>query len=253
VPVAELGPTAGLEERLWRLEPDDLWTQRLFRMHYDGPEGDGSFKLTLRLGSPDLFQITAVDRLGRRWWSLAVEDAEALVLNHRAKSYCRHAEEIELEAIPLGPLPFRTLPALLLGRLPLRAASPVAVDGDELSFRDHRDRRWSAVLEKGRLANWTLWAEGMPEVWWQALEEWALLSARREGLQLRWKQVVAEPMSSPLTQMEVPDGYLPGACADAEAERRGGLREGNGAERGDSDGREFRIVPSAAFGEGKWR
>lgn len=219
VPTAELTVPSEVEEQLWSLRREELWTQRLFRMHYDGPEGDGSFKLTLRLASADLFQMTAVDRLSRRWFSLAVSGDDALLLDHRAKTYCRYAEEIELVAVPLGPLPFSTLPALLLGRLPLEAASPVEIDGAELSFFDRRGRRWTAALEQSRLRNWILWGEDGPEVWWQAGEDSALLSARSRRLQLRWRQVVSEPMTPPLAEMSVPSGYTRGECDGAGAER----------------------------------
>lgn len=214
VPTAELRLPSAAAEELWSLDQEDLWTQRLFRMHYDGPDGDGSFKLTLRLASPELFQMTAVDRLSRRWFSLSVADGEALLLDHREKTYCRYAGEIELAAVPLGPLPFSTLPALLLGRLPLPAGSPVAIEAGEVGFRDRRGRRWTAGLEEKRLTNWILWGDDGPEVWWQAREDSAMLSSRRESLQLRWRQVVAEPMPPPLAEMTVPEGYVRGECVE---------------------------------------
>jgi len=192
----------------------ELGTQRLFRMHYDGPEGEGSFKLTLRLAALDSFQITTVDRLTRRWWGLSVDGDEALLLDHRGRTYCRYGGEIEIAAVPLGPLPFRTLPALLLGRLPLAAATPVERSGDEIGFRDRDGRRWSAILERGAATNWILWGEDGPEVWWQRRDDASLLSSRSEGLQLRWRQIVAEPMVEPLTPVTIPADYVAGNCAE---------------------------------------
>lgn len=201
-------------DSLWVVSARELGTQRLFRMHYDGPEGEGSFKLTLRLAAEDAFQISTVDRLTRRWWGLSVDGDQALLLDHRAKTYCRYGGEIEIAAVPLGPLPFSTLPALLLGRLPLAAATPAEASDDEIDFRDRFGRRWSAIIEGSRPVNWILWGDDGPEVWWQRRDDTALLSSRHEGLQLRWRQVVVEAMEAPLGEVTIPPNYSPGDCAE---------------------------------------
>src|SRR5688572_11007846 len=56
----------------WEIPADAYGTQRLYRAHYTGPEGDGSFHVTLRLASPVRYQIVAGDPVGRSLWALDV-------------------------------------------------------------------------------------------------------------------------------------------------------------------------------------
>src|SRR6476659_11516463 len=56
----------------WQMPQEAYGSQRLYRVSYSGPEGEGSFKVTLRLVSPARYQIQAVDPVGRSLWSLDV-------------------------------------------------------------------------------------------------------------------------------------------------------------------------------------
>lgn len=212
-PVAAAASTAALVGRVdpWRLSAEELQSQRIFRLQYDGPDGGGSLNLTLRLESESRYQMTAVDRvLKRRVWGLEVAGERALVLDHRQRTYCWYGGEVEISVVPLGPLPFRTLPALLLGRLPLAPAGEVAVDrGGELRFEDARGREWRVRLQAGRPLRWTLYSAAEPKVWWQRDGDGQRLSARDEGLQLRWIERVSEPLREALDPPAPPSGYLP--------------------------------------------
>lgn len=212
----------------WELAASDLGTQRLFRVGYDGPEGEGSFKLTLRLTAAERYRAQASDPLGRPLWTLDVAGGGGLWLDHRERLACRLAGRFDLAAARLAPFPLSSLPALLLGRVP---AAPVGSveraprddGGSELSFRDAEGRRWTARLgAAGEPESWTLWRRGEPAVWWRGGEPGggaqggATLSDRRRGTQLRWRQVVREPLADAATAAtEVPEGYATVDCAAA--------------------------------------
>ena len=200
-PVAEPAAT------LWGLPADALRTQRIVKLHYDGPEGDGTLNLVLRLEREDRFSLQGNDQLGRGWFRLAVEDAAALFLDLRAKTFCRFEDSIEISAVPLGPLPFDQLPALLLGRLPVVPVETTRQDDGGWRLRDDLGREWTAEASEGRLESWTLWRAGEPEVWWHHDDSLAYLSARTEGLQLRWRSAPGQALTRSPATLEVPQGF----------------------------------------------
>jgi hypothetical protein len=167
-----------------------------FTLHVDGPEGDGVLSLTLRLRAADRFRLTARDRVLRRQvWELALEGESALMIDHRAESYCWYGAEVELDVVPLGPLPVASLPAMLLGRLPLSPHTEIAraAGGEEVEFLDRLGRRWRVTIVGDTVRSWTLFDGREPSVWYsQAADGIRRLSARREGLQLRWRQSAFE-------------------------------------------------------------
>lgn len=197
----------------WRLPAGELATQRLLRVAYDGPDGEGSFKLTLRLAADGRYQARAVDPFGRALWTLDATDDGGLWIDHRAEAACRLAGRLDVAAARLTPFPLAALPALLLGRLPAAPAGAVERDGDRLDFRDAEDRRWTARLAAGAPAAWTLWADGEPALWWRAGDGEASLSDRRRKTQLRWRQVVREALDGSLETAAVPAGYALVDCA----------------------------------------
>jgi hypothetical protein len=203
---------------LFGLSPTLLQTQRLFRARYDGPEGEGGFRLTLRLAAADRYQARAVDALGRGVWSLDATSEGSLWLDLRKKVYCRFEGPLDLEGTPLSPLPVAGFPALLLGRLPVPAASPPRRVEDELRFEDGSGRQWRVRSEAGAIVGWTLYEGGEPVAWWSLGREEAVLSDRRQGVQLRWRQVVAEPLAGDLAPLEVPEGFTRVACEEAALE-----------------------------------
>src|SRR6185295_1947300 len=122
----------------WETPAPALHTQRLYRVHYSGPEGEGSFKVTLRLASPERYQLQAVDPVGRSLWSLDVAHSRGLFLNHRNRSACVFEGSFDLSGVALGPFPLLTLPSLLLGRVPATPAEPPQQHGGQISFHDAR-------------------------------------------------------------------------------------------------------------------
>lgn len=205
----------------WNLPAADLATQRLFRVTYDGPDGEGSFRLTLRLAGAARYRAQASDPLGRPLWSLDVDGDAGLWLDHRERSACTLAGRFDLAAARLAPFPLSSLPALLLGRVPAAPAGAVerGAGRAELGYRDAAGRRWSVRLDAaGQPASWTLWRDGEPAVWWRAAaaggRREATLSDRRRGTQLRWRQVVREALGDGgLTAAAVPEGYATVDCA----------------------------------------
>jgi hypothetical protein len=199
-----------LDPALWTLPAEELGTQRIVRFRYQGPGDDGTLYLTLRLERRDRYTLEANARLlGKSVFRLMVDDGRAIYLDLQRSEYCRFERAIEISAVPLGPLPFDVLPALLLGRLPTEPASPVRPGGEagDLGFRDRDGREWTVQVRDGRLARWTLWRDGEPAVWWLDDGSTAYLSAREEGLQLRWRAGAPEPLHAPLQAPSVPDGF----------------------------------------------
>lgn len=207
-------PTAPANAPLWEIPATDLLQQRLFRLRYGGPEGEGSFRLTLRLAAPDRYRVTTVDAVGRAVWSLSVEGEEGLWIDHRRQRFCRFHGAVGLAAVPLEPFALPALPSVLLGRLPVAPRGAPHEDGSNLEFEDASGRRWTAHREGERLLKWTFWEQGEPAIWWSRQGEESVLSEREQGIQLRWRQVLAEPIAELPPAPAVPDGYAEG-CEEA--------------------------------------
>lgn len=208
-------PEAGAAEGLVRwsgLEPADLATQRLVTLNYNGPEGDGTLRLALRLRDAERFSVQGTDRLGRRWFRIAAAGERALLLNFRDKTHCWFEGDVEILGVPLGPLSFTRLPPLLLNRLPSVPENPRELTEGHWEFEDGRGRRWTTKLVDGQLDSWTLWRDGEPEVYWGREGELSFLSARFEDLQLRWRSSRPQPLELEPEALEVPDGFEPGDC-----------------------------------------
>jgi hypothetical protein len=197
----------------WEIPAAGLHTQRLFRVHYSGPEGEGSFKVTLRLTSPERYQLQAVDPVGRSLWSLDVTHSQGLFLNHRARTSCVFEGSFDLSGVALGPFPLLTLPSLLLGRVPATPSEPPQPHGSQVSFHDAAGRVWTAVLGgDGVVQSWTLAEGGAPSIWWVRSEDWAILSDRERNVQVRWKEVLREPVQGEPAALAAPSGYRAGPC-----------------------------------------
>ncbi|HXO22475.1 MAG TPA: hypothetical protein VOA87_21350 [Thermoanaerobaculia bacterium] len=206
-------PGGGVE--VWKLPPAAFGSQWLYRVGYSGPEGEGSFRLTLRLSGPERYQVMAVDPLGRALWSLDVRGDKGLWLDHRDHAFCEFEGSFDVSGVPLAPFPLLSLPALLLGRLPAEPAAPPQRKGRDLSFHDARDRRWSASLDAGgEVQSWTLWDGAAPAVFWVRREGWAILSDRGQGVQVRWKEVVRETLAKDPEPLAVPSGFHEEDCRE---------------------------------------
>jgi hypothetical protein len=186
---------------------------------YSGPAGEGSFRLTLRLASPARYQLQAVDPVGRSLWSLDVAHDAGLWLNHRGRTYCLFEGRFDVSGAPLGPFPLLSLPSLLLGRVPAEpAAGAAAQSGDQFDFRDGSNRRWTGALDpERRVLSWTLTESGAPRVWWMRRDDWAILSDRERGIQLRWREVLREDLDREPPRLAAPAGYREVPCAEQEA------------------------------------
>jgi hypothetical protein len=174
--------------------------------------------MTLRLASLERYQVQAVDPVGRSLWSLDVSGERGLFLNHRARTSCVFTGSFDLSGIPLGPFPLLTLPALLLGRVPAVPANPSEAPqakGGGLTFEDAAGRSWALTLgPEGAVESWTLLEDGAPTVWWLRQDSSAILSDRARGVQLRWREVLSEPLEKDLTALEAPGGYREEPCRE---------------------------------------
>ncbi len=204
----------------WQIPQGAYGSQRLYRVAYSGPEGEGSFRVSLRLATSARYQLQAVDPVGRSLWSLDVSNDSGLWLNHRNKTYCLFEGRFDVAGVPLGPFPLLSLPSLLLGRVPAEpaAGTPGAEPrGREFDFRDPTNRRWYGTLgEEGIVLNWTLAEDSSPKVWWIRREDWAILSDRDRGVQVRWREMVRENLDQEPPRLEAPAGYREVPCGEQE-------------------------------------
>ena len=169
----------------------------------------------LRLAGPERYRLTIADRLGRPLYTLDAAAGGGLLLDHRERLACPLDPDLRLPELPLESLPLSALPAVLLGRLPAApAADAPAPAGAEIDYRDARGRRWTAVVEGpgGAPSTWTLWEGGEPVAWWRRAGGESLLSDRRRGVQMAWRETGAEPLTQPLPPPAAPDGYAPAEC-----------------------------------------
>jgi hypothetical protein len=204
----------------WQVPQEAYGSQRLYRVSYSGPEGEGSFKVTLRLVSPARYQVQASDPLGRSLWSLDVNHDDGLWLNHHSRNYCQFAGRFDVSGVPLGPFPLLSLPSLLMGRVPGEPAtgSPTAeARGREFDFKDAEDRRWTGALgEGGSVLSWTLSEGSTPKVWWMRREDWAILSDRERGVQVRWREVLRENLDREPPRLVPPSDYKKTPCGEPD-------------------------------------
>lgn len=205
----------------WEIPQGAYGSQRLYRVSYAGPEGEGSFKVTLRLASPARYQLQSVDPVGRSLWSLDVSHDAGLFLNHRSRTFCHFEGRFDVAGVPMGPFPLLSLPSLLLGRVPADpaagSAAAAAPLGREFDFKDGTGRRWYGTLgEEGLVQGWTLSEGSTPKVWWIRREDWAILSDRDRGVQVRWREVLRENLDSEPAALEAPSGYREAVCGEPD-------------------------------------
>ncbi|REJ74207.1 MAG: hypothetical protein DWQ36_23290 [Acidobacteria bacterium] len=223
---------------------DDWPGQRTLRLSYDDGGGDVTLYLVWRIASPTRYSLLAKDRLGRSWWSLAVDGRRATSLDLRQQTYCLYQEAVEIVDLPLGPLRFSVLPQLLLGRLPVEAPTWRRRDGDTAAV-DELGRLWTvrvAASAEGaepsagatgaagesagiELAGWSLFerlGDEAPIAWYERQGELSYLSSRsRDGaLQLRWKLGRLQELAGDPLPLEPPGGFEVGDCDDGPSNTR---------------------------------
>jgi hypothetical protein len=197
----------------WIVPDAELGSQRLIRARLVSEEGRGRFRLLLRLDDPRRYQIRATHPLfNQRLWTLDVAGEQAVLVDHQQHVVCRYEGAAEIGAIPLGPFPFASLPALLLGYLPLPpAGDPERPSPGALAFDDVDGRRWTAELDRDVVASFAV--EGEEKVTWRRDEEgWYVLASEARGLDLRWRETLREPLTDALQPLETPAEYAAGPC-----------------------------------------
>lgn len=191
----------------WDLPAGAVRSQRLYQGSYEGPEGGGAFRATLRLAAPDRFRLDAADRLGRPLWTIGVDGGDAWWIDHHAGVWCPDLSRLTLPGFGRGPMPATALPALLLGALPVRAAQTAPAQAtNAVEVTDDAGRRWQATLEGGRVGAWSV-AEGEQPLWWWRRQGKGGILSQRNGRQLRWQEVVVEPLRGELPPRTVPADY----------------------------------------------
>ncbi len=213
----------GMAASAWEIPQEELGTQRLLRVRFRAPEGEGRFRLTLRLESAERFQLAAVDPLGRGLWTLFSDGAAALLLDHANRRACTFGDDFDLARLSLGSFPLRSLPAVVLGRVPGEPTGGVEWLGTalpgvrRLSFEDGQGRRWEATVAAGLVTDWRLYGEAGEALaaFSRGREEWRL-EDRRSGLELHWRETLGEPLGAALAAPTIPSGYERGGCLAEE-------------------------------------
>ncbi len=201
-------------DKPWEIPPTAYPTQRLYRVKYDGPDGRVGFKLTLYLEAETDFRMRAADSLGRKVWDLAVGgDDEALWLDHRNKQYCVAPGASHLAIVPLARMPLVSLPKLLLGQLPAAPASELQQDEVSVHYRDLRGQLWNGGLADGRLQWWKLVEAGEAVTWWRRDGDESVFVDVRGDQQLRWREMVREPLVALPAPLAIPEKYKKAACS----------------------------------------
>lgn len=212
-------PAASPVAAPWELPEDAISTQRLFRVRFESEEGDGRFRLTLRLLDRERFQLRAIDPLGRSVWTLHSDRGESLFLDHRDRRACRFGPRVDLTELYLGSFPARDLPALILGRVPAVPEGALLWTGGgaaglrTLDFLDRQDRAWACRLMGERLEGWSLTSpDGRLLASLHREERGFRLEDRRRRLEVRWREVGAEPLRRGLQEPEIPPSYRRESC-----------------------------------------
>lgn len=182
--------------------------QSLYRLTFDRGGGRTSLKVVLRRSLGRRFQVVFSDVAGRRVWSLDHSPQRAILVDHRAGTYCISGPGLSLPEVHPRELPLAAIPKVLAGELPI--AENLVAGSDE--FVDESGRRWRVSHSEGELVAWSLLDDAGPALWWARDREGGILS-RRGGEQYRWKLVVTEASSDPLREI-VPAGFAEGTCSE---------------------------------------
>ena len=186
--------------------------QTLYRVRYDGPEGDGSLRLVKRQVAADRFQLQAADTFGRAAWSLDLDGRDVLLVDHRGRQACLSSGDLRVPEMALRPLPLTAVARVLDSQTPLEAPPGV----DPADWTDDAGRRWTSRTEDGLLAAWTLWQSGEPQLSWIRQARGGVLS-HRDGSQFRWRQTAREDLPpASYRRIEAPAEYRFGECATEE-------------------------------------
>ena len=212
----------------WQVPPGEWGSQRLFQMVLRDGRQQGRLRLTARLAAADRYGLSVSDSLGRRLWTLDVHGERTVVVNHRRRELCSATGSAQVLVPVFGAFAVGQLPALVLGRLPAEPAADDSVEvsglpGEvrQLQVIDASGRRWSARLAAdGTLQRW--WLEALdlgaePPVSWHREPPWVVLADHRRDLEVRWQQVVAEPLAQ-LPDFEPPAGYRVAESCPGESE-----------------------------------
>jgi len=124
--------------------------------------------------------------------------------------FCR-ASEVRLPDPVLAAMPWQSLPRVLLGYLPTKPARIERRTTDEIDFRGEDGRRWTSRLTTGQPSSWVLWEEDRPVLWWSRQGEGGMVS-HRQGIQIKWREIVSEPLLEPVAELQIPSGYQVSEC-----------------------------------------
>ncbi|MEM7353244.1 MAG: hypothetical protein AAF657_20785 [Acidobacteriota bacterium] len=204
-------------EQPWQVPADAYPSQRLYRVKYQGPEGEAGFKLTLYLEQATRYRMLATD-LGRKLWSLEVDpEGQATWIDYRRKEFCRADAAGALRFVPLAELPVVAMPKLLLGLMPAEPAASLEQSIDRVAFLDARGQLWNGGLAGNQVDWWSLIESGEPVIWWRREGDGGLFVDRDGQQQIRWSQIVHEPLAKPLAVTSPPAKFRPDACREAPA------------------------------------
>lgn len=199
---------------MWQIPPEAYPSQRLYRIRYQAPDGKkAGFKLTLYLLGEAQYRMLAADSLGRKLWSLDLDqEGDATWLDHRNKEFCHLGAADRLGFLPIARLPLVSFPRLLLGRIPTEPFANLEQYTTHLTFLDEQGQRWNGSFEGDELQWWSQ-QEGEESIaWWRREEQGGTYAHRSSKQELKWTEVVRERLTSPLDDLEIPTRFREGIC-----------------------------------------
>ena len=189
----------------------------LFRAELDGNGPNPHWRMILRSWSADGFQLSASGPFGGRLWTLWVGPHDALWLDYRGQRYCRgDAEASEWLYPEMGGirLPWRSVPAVLGGRIPVESLAP-KTDG-EVTVRDEYGQDWQVRWENGVPVAWSFSRDGVPLLSWHGSAEQGQLEDRTSGMTLRWRVVGCEEVAVPQARPEPEPDMVEWICHEED-------------------------------------
>lgn len=181
---------------------DAAGTQTLYRVEVDDGRDSGTLRLVVRERGEES-EIEVADRLGRALWKWLERGRESVWLDLEGRRWCPRWLGHQLAPLPpaLGGAALRRL---LRGEIPEQLQGLGEGDGTSRAVGDAG--RWTVERSAGRISSWSLERDGELAWWWRGSEAGGTLSSR-QGVQVRWRRVVTEPLAGSTHGPLVPEGF----------------------------------------------
>lgn len=175
--------------------------QALYRIQFEGADGNANFRLLLRRATDQRFDLAASDPLGRTLWALQVVEGEGTWFDFRERRVCEIGRRFRLDALRLPELPLEALPRIL-------AAEPPHAEG-----QDADGRTWSLKRRAdGSLLGWETSNAAAETLRCELDAGGASGTLRSDSSRLRFRRVADEPLAAPIPLRQPLPDFTRGDC-----------------------------------------